>query len=599
VLCATLFLERISPEDDVNQAMKLIEAFEILRKPAPVGAQRLTVGLVCGFTPLHFKTLLTARLRLLAPDRQIEIETGLYGDFLGNLNRLESLDCDAGVIVLEWTDLDPRLGFRSLGSWAPSSFPDILENIKVNCSQIERGIQTLSKDLPLIFSAPTLSFPPIATTSSRECGAIELQIKSLVASLAASVAQTTHVRVVNPWQLDLRSAPGERFDVDSELVSGFPYKLMHAAVLAEMLGHLLQNPAPKKGIITDLDDTLWKGILGEVGVGEISWDLNHHSSMHGAYQRLLHALSGCGVLVGVASKNDPSVVDEAFRRKDLILPASATFPIEAHWGPKSESVGRILKAWNIGADSVVFVDDSAMELAEVKGRYPEIECIQFPAESNPSILDLLIRLRDLFGKTAIFEEDKLRLDSLRRGQAVGGIGGDPAGWSEEFVRQVESDLTFSYEMRPPDPRALELINKTNQFNLNGKKYTEASWRSYLKTPHAFLLVASYRDKFGSLGKIAALAGRREGRELFIEVWVMSCRAFSRRIEHKCLEELFARFDVDEILLDFAPSPRNGPFRSFLEEVCGPEVAPAWRLSRNRLFSKHINTLHGLQGAVDG
>jgi FkbH-like protein len=576
--------------------MKLIEAFEIIRKPTPGEAQRLAVSLVCGFTPLHFKTLLTAHLRLLVPDRQIEIGTGLYGDFVGNLNRLESLEYDTGVIVLEWTDLDPRLGFRSLGSWAPSSFPDILENIKVNCSLIERGIQKLSKDMPVVFCAPTLALPPIATTSARECGAFELQIKSVVATLTASVAQSPNVRVVNSGQLDLRSAPGQRFDVDSELVSGFPYKLTHAALLAEMLGDLFQNPAPKKGIITDLDDTLWKGILGEVGVEEISWDLEHRSSMHGAYQRLLHALSASGVLVGIASKNDASLVDEAFLRKDLILPASAAFPIEAHWGPKSESVARILKAWNIGADAVVFVDDSAMELAEVKGRYPEIECIQFPAESNPAILALLQRLRDLFGKTTVLEEDTLRLDNLRRGQA---LGDDPAGWSEEFVRQAESELKFSYEMRPLDPRALALINKTNQFNLNGKRHTEASWRSYLKTPGAFLLVVSYKDKFGSLGKIAALAGRHASRELFVDVWVMSCRAFSRRIEHKCLKELFARFDVDEIVLDFAPSPRNGPFRSFLEEVCGPGVGPACRLSKERLFGKQIKTLHGVQRSANG
>ncbi len=594
-----LFVERILPENDVNQAMKLIEAFEIIRKPVPMDAQRLSVGLVCGFTALHLKTLLTAHLRLLAPDRQIEIKTGLYGDFLGNMNRLESLDCDVGVIVLEWTDLDPRLGFRSLGSWAPSSFPDILENIRCNCAQIEHGIQKLSKDLPLIFCAPTLPLPPITTTSVRECGAFELQIRSLVASLAASVGQTPHARIVNSLQLDLRSAPVERFDVDSELVSGFPYKLMHAAVLAESLSNLLQDPAPKKGIITDLDDTLWDGILGEVGAEGISWDLDHHSSMHGAYQRLLDALSASGVLVGVASKNDASLVDEAFRRKDLLLPPSAAFPIEAHWGPKSDSIARILRTWNVGADSVVFVDDSAMELAEVKGRFPEIECIQFPAQSNPAILELLQRLRDLFSKTTILVEDALRLDSLRRNQANGGTGCDPAGWTEEFIRQAQSELTFSYEMRPPDPRALELINKTNQFNLNGKRHTEASWRRYLKTPGAFLLVVSYKDKFGLLGKIAALAGRHESRKLFIDVWVMSCRAFSRRIEHKCLEELFARFDVDEIVLDFTPSPRNGPFRSFLDEICGPDVAPGCRVYKERLFSKQSNTLNGVQGTVNG
>jgi predicted enzyme involved in methoxymalonyl-ACP biosynthesis len=81
-----------------------------------------------------------------------------------------------------------------------------------------------------------------------------------------------------------------------------------------------------------------------------------------------------------------------------------------------------------------------------------------------------------------------------------------------------------------------------------------------------VLVASYRDKYGPLGKIAALAGRREGSRFHIETWVMSCRAFSRRIEHHMLKEVFDRHDVAEVIVDFAPTERNQPSAAFLRSV---------------------------------
>src|SRR4029077_61081 len=100
------------------------------------------------------------------------------------------------------------------------------------------------------------------------------------------------------------------------------------------------------------------------------------------YQQMLVALSEAGVLIAVASKNDPEAVEEAFQRQDLILPRDRIYPMEIHWGPKSESVGRILRAWNVAADAVVFVDDSPMELAEVKATHPEIGALVFPAHDE-------------------------------------------------------------------------------------------------------------------------------------------------------------------------------------------------------------------------
>jgi FkbH-like protein len=238
-------------------------------------------------------------------------------------------------------------------------------------------------------------------------------------------------------------------------------------------------------------------------------------------------------------------------------------------------VGRILKAWNIAADTVVFVDDSPMEVAEVQAAYPQMECLVFPRQDPQKFWAFLERLRDIFGKAAVQAEDALRLDSIRAArQAVA----EADVSADEFLAAAEAVVEFAAGAQP-DERAFELINKTNQFNLNGRRWDAGEWSRYLAQPEAVLVTASYRDRYGPLGKIAALAARRSGPKIEVDAWVMSCRAFSRRIEHQFVRYLFDRMEADEIVFDFAATPRNGPARDFFRAWTG--VEPDGRLTLRR------------------
>ena len=100
------------------------------------------------------------------------------------------------------------------------------------------------------------------------------------------------------------------------------------------------------------------------------------------------------------------------------------------------------------------------------------------------------------------------LESIRRSHAGMAVHSRVAKAPTSFLEQIEADISFNFTKSPLDPRALELVNKTNQFNLNGKRYTQGSWHNYFLDPESFLLLVSYKDKFGPLGKIAVIAGRR-------------------------------------------------------------------------------------------
>jgi FkbH-like protein len=561
--------------------MKLIDALRIVGEEGNRELPILRMGLVCGFAPTHLHTFLAAHFRLTCGGQRVEISSGLYGDLLGNLDRLDTKNADIAIVVMEWSDFDARLGLRGLGRWLPAALPNILEDARVRAKQFLSSIERVSREMPVVVCFPTLPLPPISFVPGWQGSSFALELRSLAASLAADTAQIKNVRVVDPQRLDLVSPHNERFDAKAELVSGFPYKLAHASAMADFLVRLAQPTTPKKGLITDLDDTLWSGILGEVGLQGVTWDLEHKSHMHGAYQRLLHALSEAGVLIGVASKNDPELVKQALAMEDLILPGDAVFPVEASWGPKSEGVARILRAWNISADAVVFVDDSPMELAEVQARHPEIETVLFPKNDFRALNDLFYGLRDRFGKSSISVEDSLRRESLRRGQEATAF--ESAQSVETFLERAEAEFECDFSKDEADSRAFELINKTNQFNLNGRRLTEASWQSFLKEPDTFLLAVTYKDKYGPLGKIAVVAGRVQAGSIFIEHWVMSCRAFSRRIEHRSLEELVRRFNADEVVLDFELTAKNGPLRDFLSELLEAEPVPHCRVSRRRVL----------------
>jgi FkbH-like protein len=573
--------------------MNLLAALELIKHQAPDGTANRKLFLACGFTPLHLPVFVSAQLIALQPARKNEIKSGLFGDLLGNIQRAQAFDCDALLAVVEWPDIDPRLGIRTLGGWRTGDLPATLAAAKEHIDRLTEALQVAAEIFPIALSLPTLPLPPLFYGRNTQATSEQARLQAIVADSAAHLASLKNIRLVNSESLLADSPLSTRFDVKSEIVAGFPYSLSHASALAGYLAVLVANPAPRKGLITDLDDTLWGGILGEVGVDGVSWTLDQHTHMHAVYQQFLASLASSGTLIAVASKNDPALVKKAFERKDLLIPKDSIFPFEVTWGRKSDSVQRILKDWNIAPDAVTFIDDSPMEVAEVQDAFPQMECLVFPRDNFPAIWDLVKRLRNEFGKTNLSEEDALRLQSLRVSKRVRRSLSSTAN-SDEFLRGAESHVLFGFLKRKDDPRAFELLNKTNQFNLNGKRLTEGEWSKYLANPSSFALLISYGDKFGPLGKIAVLLGRLAVDRIQVDYWVMSCRAFSRRIEHQCLNYLFRKHNASKICFDFKPTDRNGPLQEFFTELLGSAPGSKVTLSRTTCLERLPKLFHRVE-----
>jgi FkbH-like protein len=538
--------------------MKLNQALEVINARRDSEGVRVHY-MACGFEPLHLTTLLTAHLLERLPEGKIEIQSGVYGDLRGNIESAARSAAVACSVVLEWSDIDPRLGMRSSGGWSSEAKSDILSSSRQRYAHLASAIEKLGARMPVAIAPPSLPLPPIGNTIRAQSSVLELEIQQELASFLLRVAGMAGVRVIQPPRVE-----GTSLDPRMELLAGFPYTVSFADALAASLVSVLYPPPPKKGLITDLDDTMWSGIVGEVGVEGVSWSQDRHTQVHGLYQQMLAHLAGCGVLIGICSKNEISMVEAALARKDLFLNPESLFPIHANWGPKSASVEKILRTWNIAADAVVFVDDNPMELEEVRQAHPGITCIQFPKKDAAGVWNLLGELRDLFGKPLVLDEDRLRAASIRASAQIQEMTEDAA--SPEFLRTLEGTVTLEWGADASDKRALELINKTNQFNLNGLRIEEGEWRKRLEDDNTVLAVVSYQDKFGPLGKVGVLLGSRHGAKVKVSHWVISCRAFSRRLEHHTLDGLFQHCSAEEVEFDFESTPRNQPLREFFDAL---------------------------------
>jgi len=572
--------------------MKLSEALRIVSAARRTESSQ-SVFFACGFEPLHLSTFLKAHFARQHQGAALDLSCGLFGDLEGNLARALASNASAAVVLVEWSCLDPRLGLRSTGSWGGRSAPDLVASVGERLTRLVASVRELARRMPVALARPSLPLPWLGHTTSCAHSILELELELLLTKALSALATEPRLRLVHPERLAEESPVAERHDPRAELLSGFPFRLPHASALAETLVRLLFPAAPKKGLITDLDETLWAGLVGEVGAEAVAWTQEGKAQLHGIYQSTLGQLVDAGALLGVASKNDPEPVAQALARPDLRLDRSTLYPVQCGWGKKSDMVSSILAAWNIDAASVVFVDDSPLELAEVAAQHPQLTCLRFQRDDPASVLALCRSLRDLFGKPSVTDEDRTRARSFETLASVTREltrGSDPG-----FLASLSGTVSFDPRKDRDTRRALELVNKTNQFNLNGVRFTEGDFQRLLEHDDSFLRCVSYADRFGSLGTVGVVGGFAREDAVEVTFWVLSCRAFSRHIEHHMLSELLTWAGPRSVRLAYRETARNALLWSWLSQLGLSEQGQAWVLPEGAKRELAGHLIHQVTG----
>jgi len=312
-----------------------------------------------------------------------------------------------------------------------------------------------------------------------------------------------------------------------------------------------------KVLVTDFDNTLWAGVLAEDGDRGVWHQAAGRGYRHFVYQTYLARLKERGTLIAGVTRNSLSVVQPILESGEMVLRADDFVAVLASYHAKSAQIASLATSLNLGLDSFVFVDDNEVEIEEVSRALPAVRCVKFPSRED-DLPGFLGQLAAHFAREVSTAEDADRTALYRR-RLVGIVPEGASGADiRDFLESLGMRLELTDRSQGDRTRVVQLINKTNQFNLNGRRWSDEEVGEVLARGGR-LFGASLSDRSGSHGEIIACLLGPSG---IVEAWVMSCRVFQRRVEYGFLLGLLDR-GVRPVALRFAATERNEPAVQFL------------------------------------
>jgi FkbH-like protein len=440
----------------------------------------------------------------------------------------------AVYLLLPW-DLVPEADWRT---GVPVARVDVARSLDL-AREVADSIRRRPQSQVLYLPAP---MPPLSGSPDGD-RALQLTLEGVAAELGA------------------RFLPREAFSLGTYFSSGCPVggAWLGRVAVATIEAISDPSPSPAKVLVTDLDNTLWAGVIAEDGPEGIHFRPEGAGYKHFAYQTLLRRLQREGAILAAVTRNDASVVLPALQSGQMPLSEEDFVAIVASYHAKSAQIRALATQLNLGLDAFVFVDDNPVEREEVRQALPSVRCLPFPSsdEELPATLDTLAAL---FARDALTEEDRARTALYRRRMA--GIAPSEARGSDltHFLTDLRMALRLHDRTEGDRTRAVQLINKTNQFNANGRRWTEEEISAVLAAGGR-LFGASLSDRTGDHGEVIACLIDDGGT---IEAFVMSCRVFQRRAEAAFLASLVAR-GVFPSRMRHVATERNEPFQQFIRQ----------------------------------
>lgn len=339
----------------------------------------------------------------------------------------------------------------------------------------------------------------------------------------------------------------------------------------DQLGRMLAalRGRSSKCLVLDLDNTVWGGVIGDDGVeGIVLGQGTAAGEAHLALQQYARQLSQRGVILAVCSKNDEVNAFAGFdQHPEMALRRSDIACFMANWQDKATNLREIADRLNIGLDSLVFVDDNPAERALIRRELPMVAVPELP-EDPAGYVSCLARA-GYFEALDITAEDRDRAQLYRANAEREGLRRSVTDMGS-FLDALHMELTWSSFDPASLKRVVQLINKTNQFNLTTRRYTESDVLTLMRDPNTFTLQLRLVDVYGDNGMIGLVIGRRTpGAELLIDTWLMSCRVLGRQVEEATLNlvaEQARDLRCTSVLGEYRPTAKNGMVREHYRKL---------------------------------
>jgi len=434
-----------------------------------------------------------------------------------------------------------------------------LRDAKSELSEIVAAFRRTSKAALLI---QTLASPP-----ERLFGNLDQQQPGTLSRLNGHFNEWLATEIAGPGLvlLDVASLAAnvgalQWFDPGQWFVAKLPFSQRFVPVYADLVTRAIAavRGKSKKVLVLDLDNTIWGGIIGDDGIDGVK--LGQGDPAGEAFvelQKAALALKNRGILLAVCSKNDEAVALEALRNHpDMVFSEGDFSAFQINWSDKASNLEVLAKRLSLGLDSFVFLDDNPFEREQVRQALPSVTVPELP--SDPTSYARLLMTSGLFESISFSEEDRERSAQYAANAQRESLLTTSRDLNE-YLRSLEMKARFTSTGANGWQRFTQLINKSNQFNLTTKRYSESEVLELVSDPKALALQVRLVDRFGDNGMISSIICRPNGDDWVIDTWVMSCRVLGRTVEEAVLNHLVERAiaaNIATIRGVYRPTGRN-------------------------------------------
>ncbi|MGB0713720.1 MAG: HAD-IIIC family phosphatase, partial [Gammaproteobacteria bacterium] len=493
---------------------------------------------------------------------------------------------DLTVLLLRREDLHPDLG-GPLSRFDPEGLKVLRGDVVSRLSAVLQRFSRSEFGELVVTVLPPLQGPGLGLYDSMS----ERSESEWWAGFNAALRDEINARFNSVRLLDLGAVAAQLgrdrfFDQRFWYSATFPFTAEAAREFSRRLvaiGAIRKHPKAKV-IALDADNTLWGGVVGEDGPTGIALGPEYPGNLFVDFQKRLLEYKQRGFILVLCSKNNPEDVDQILNEHPHCVLKDSDFAAKrVNWVTKPENLSSMAKELNLGIDSFIFVDDSDYECAAVRHELPMVEVIQVPKRvvDVPRCLEQVARLEvssltaEDMSKTQMYVQERQRR-ALQDDMGAG--GGDLA----DYLKSLELRMTIGVDDAAHVKRLAQLTQKTNQFNLTTRRYSEKEIEDMIRSPDWRVMHFSLADVFGDSGVVGLVLTRRSGGAMaMIDTLLMSCRVIGRMAESAFLYAVLdhlAEEGVREVRAEHLPTQKNALVRDYLGDHGFEEEADGtWRI----------------------
>lgn len=428
-----------------------------------------------------------------------------------------------------------------------------------------------SKSKLIITNFNIPSFSPYGIIETKMDYGFHQMINDLNHKLSSSFSNSNSVYIYDFNSFVLKRGEKNIFDYKQFLFGDMKVSLNHIPFLTnELVSYVIGYfGISKKCIVVDLDNTLWGGIIGEDGFNGIKLGPEPPGNAYLELQKILLSLYNRGIILAINSKNNSDDAIKVIKEHPYMLLREEHFAcMKINWNDKISNMREIVNEINIGADSLVFIDDDPVNREYMKTRMPQVLTIDLP--QDPSHYADTIKDMNEFSVLDITHEDKQRgklyVEQRKRNELE-----KSAVDLEGFLKELDLKILIKNANEFTIPRISQLTLKTNQFNLTTKRYQETDIKRFSEDDSYLVGCAQVEDKFGDNGITGVFIVNKENpKEWFLDTFLLSCRVMGREVEKGILGHIIIKAqqnNVEKIKAQFIPTQKNKPIEEFLPK-CG-------------------------------